>query len=70
MHKTVISALAFSFFAATAFAAAPAFEEVDANQDGAVSLEEAAAVGISKDMFAKLDADQNGVLSMDEYKAM
>jgi len=70
MYKTIVSALALSLFAATAFAAAPVFEEIDADKDGAVSLSEAAAAGIGTELFAQLDVDQNGALSTDEYKAL
>jgi hypothetical protein len=45
----------------------PPFEEVDANADGQISQEEAAAIeGLD---FATADTDQNGSLSMDEYNA-
>jgi len=45
----------------------PAFEEVDANSDGQISQEEAAAVeGLD---FAARDADQDGSLSREEYEA-
>jgi hypothetical protein len=51
-----------------AFAQAlPAFEEVDANSDGQISAEEAAAIeGFD---FAAADADQSGSLSREEYEA-
>jgi hypothetical protein len=45
----------------------PAFEEVDANGDGQISQQEAAAIeGLD---FATADADQDGALSMEEYNA-
>ncbi|HEX9877749.1 MAG TPA: hypothetical protein VGC50_13940 [Gammaproteobacteria bacterium] len=45
----------------------PAFEDVDANGDGAISAEEAAAVeGLD---FAAKDTDQSGSLSREEYEA-
>ena len=69
MYKTITLAMVLSFFAATAFANAPAFEAVDADKDGAVSIDEAAAAGVDAEHFAKLDADQNGALSMEEYTA-
>lgn len=54
-------------FAGMVFAAAPAFEEVDANADGQITEEEASAVeGLD---FATCDADQDGALSADEYMA-
>ena len=69
MYKTITLAMVFSFFAAIAFANAPAFEAVDTDKDGAVSIDEAAATGIDAEHFAKLDADQSGTLSMEEYTA-
>ena len=45
----------------------PAFEDVDANSDGQISREEAAAIeGLD---FAAADTNQDGALSMEEYKA-
>lgn len=45
----------------------PAFEDVDANGDGAISQEEASTVeGLD---FAAKDTDQNGSLSREEYEA-
>jgi hypothetical protein len=45
----------------------PAFEEVDANGDGQISQEEAAAIeGLD---LATADTDQDGALSMEEYNA-
>jgi len=45
----------------------PSFEEVDANSDGQISQEEAAAIeGLD---FVTADTDQNGTLSMEEYSA-
>lgn len=45
----------------------PAFEEVDANGDGQISQQEAAAIeGLD---FATADTDQDGSLSMEEYNA-
>lgn len=66
----VIPALLLSLIAVTAFAAAPAFDKIDVNKDGALSASEAAAAGISKKMFAGADLDHNQKLNMDEYKAL
>lgn len=45
----------------------PAFEEVDANADGQISQEEAAAIeGLD---MAAADTNQDGVLSRAEYEA-
>lgn len=54
-------------FAGMVFAAAPAFEEVDANADGWIDQEESAVVeGLD---FTTCDADQDGALSAEEYEA-
>ncbi|MGI9258453.1 MAG: hypothetical protein ACR2QQ_06445 [Gammaproteobacteria bacterium] len=46
----------------------PAFEEVDANADGLISLEEAAAIeGLD---FATADVNQDGSLDLEEYAAI
>lgn len=46
---------------------APAFSEVDANMDGKISQEEAAAVeGLD---FTKADTNQDGSLDQAEYQA-
>ena len=70
MYKTITLVMALSFFAATAYANAPAFAAVDADKDGAISAKEATAVGMDAETFAKLDVDQNGTLSMEEYAAL
>jgi len=62
----VLSALGFSA-AVMAQTTLPSFEEVDANSDGQISMEEAAAIeGLD---FATADADQDGALSQEEYAA-
>jgi len=62
----VLSALGFSA-AALAQASLPSFEEVDANADGQISMEEAAAIeGLE---FATADANQDGALDQEEYAA-
>ncbi len=66
----VIPALLLSLIAVTAFAAAPAFDKIDANKDGALSVKEAASAGISKKMFTNADLDHDQKLNMDEYKAL
>lgn len=66
MNKTIAFA-ALILAGNVAFAAAPAFEDVDTNGDGVLSQEEAAAVeGLD---FTAADTDQNGSLSKDEYEA-
>ncbi len=62
----VLSALGFSA-AALAQGALPAFEEVDVDADGQISMEEAAAIeGLD---FATADANQDGALDQEEYAA-
>ena len=47
----------------------PAFEEIDANADGQITQDEAAAHPAVMDKFTDLDANQDGALSQDEYAA-
>jgi Ca2+-binding EF-hand superfamily protein len=70
MYKSISLTFALSLFAVTAFAAAPAFEAVDIDQDSMISAEEAATAGITTELFVTLDVDQDGALSMEEYKAL
>lgn len=53
--------------AGVSLAAAPSFDEVDANKDGLLSKAEAAEVeGLD---FARADTNQDGMLSRAEYQA-
>ncbi len=70
MLKKVILTIMASLFAVSAFANAPAFGDLDADKDGALSQSEADIAGISKELFAKADADKNGSLSEDEYATL
>lgn len=45
------------------------FTELDANQDGSVSKDEAAVDPPLAQMFGTLDIDANGVLTAEEYAA-
>jgi hypothetical protein len=66
MNK-LITLTALGFSAAALAQGMPAFEEVDTNADGNISLEEAQAIeGLD---FATADANQDGVLSQEEYEA-
>ena len=47
----------------------PSFEELDANGDGAISKQEAAANAGLSQVFDQADANADGSLSADEYKA-
>ena len=67
MYNKLISGLFLTLFAVSAFAAAPAFEEVDADQDGAISGSEATAAGISVEAFVQADVDKDKQLRIDEF---
>jgi hypothetical protein len=54
-------------FAGAAFAAGPAFEQVDRDKDGKISKAEAAVVKTLD--FAKADVDKDGMLDRSEYEA-
>ncbi len=56
-----------SLFAASAFAAAPVFAELDTDKDGALSQAEAEVAGIGQELFTAADTDMNGILSEEEY---
>lgn len=65
MFKKILVALSFAALASTsAFAAT--FDEVDADQDGMVSAEEAQAAGID---MTTADANQDGSLDQGEFEA-
>ena len=68
MKRFLVIASALGFSAGLmAQGSLPAFEEVDANADGQISMEEAAAIeGLD---FATADANQDGALDQEEYAA-
>jgi hypothetical protein len=67
MSKKTLAALALITFSGAALAAAPAFTEVDTDQSGTISIEEATVVeGLD---FTKADANQDGALDEAEYGA-
>ncbi len=70
MLKKIIPTILVSLFAVSSFAAAPAFGNLDADQNGALSKGEAQAAGISKELFVKADVDKNGSLSQEEYATL
>ena len=53
MCKKVVFGCFLALIAVPAFAAAPAFEQIDSDKDGAISTSEALTVGISKELFTK-----------------
>jgi hypothetical protein len=67
MKRNMVTLLALGLFSVGAVAAAPAFEDLDANQDGVISADEATVVeGLD---IASADTDGDGVLSREEYAA-
>ncbi len=67
MTKISVMLVALGFSGAALAQGAPSFEEVDANQDGMISQEEASAVeGLD---FATADSNQDGQLDRSEYEA-
>jgi hypothetical protein len=68
MNTKLLKTLVIFGFASAALAQGmPAFEEVDANDDGQISQEEAAVIeGFD---FATADTNQDGSLSREEYEA-
>ena len=67
MSKKTLAALALITFSGAAMAAAPSFGDVDTDQNGSISAEEAMAVeGLD---FTKADANQDGALDEAEYGA-
>ena len=71
MKKTpFVIALGAMFFAGAAFAAED-FATADADNDGQVTVEEAAAAApeITEEKFKEADANSDGTLSAEEYAA-
>ena len=69
MTKQLLKLLVVAGFSSAALAQSlPPFEEVDANSDGLISQEEAAAIeGLD---IATADTNQDGALSMEEYNSV
>jgi hypothetical protein len=65
MLKVLLTVAVFALSSSLAWAVT--FDEVDANQDGIISSEEAAIVeGLD---FSAADADADGALSIEEYQS-
>ncbi len=65
MKSKLAIVFASALFSSAAFAAAPAFEEVDTDGNGTISAAEASLVeGLD---IASADANGDGVLSREEY---
>jgi Ca2+-binding EF-hand superfamily protein len=65
--KKLLTAATISIFATGVALAQVAFETVDADASGGVTLEEATAAGMAEDVFTAADADGNGELNADEF---
>lgn len=65
--KKFLTAAVVSVFATSAAFAQVAFETVDADASGGVTLEEAAAAGMAEDVFTAADADGSGDLNAEEF---
>ena len=46
-----------------------AFDDIDSDGNGSLSLEEAQAVGVTAEQFNQFDSDGNGEWSEEEYSA-
>lgn len=68
MSKRLMTTLAaLGLFSGVAFAAPPAFQDIDTNNDGVITLEEASKVeGLD---MASADTNGDGQLSQQEYEA-
>ena len=71
MKKLLLALSLVGFTTVSALAAGIPFDQVDANQDGGVTLEEANTAGLpwSQEQFSNVDTDQNGMLDVDEFAA-
>lgn len=70
MGKKIFSGLLLTFIAVPAFASIPEFTEIDADQDGSISIIEAEKAGISQQLFTLLDFDKDEKLTADEYNIL
>ncbi|MEM0898919.1 MAG: calmodulin [Pseudomonadota bacterium] len=67
MILTTFTAMLFTIGGALAQVA---FDSVDVDRDGFVSVEEAASIGISMEMHQTADADGDGLLSAEEFETI
>ncbi len=70
MYKILLAFLYLSLIAVPAFAGLVAFEEIDTDQNGAISGSEITAAGISVEAFIQADVNKDKQLSIDEYAAV
>ena len=71
MKRTLIPTMGFALFASAALAAAPTFQEADANADGWVTPDEFAAAmpEATESDFVAIDTNGDGAISEEEMTA-
>ena len=70
MGKQTALAAFLAVFAAASMAALPAFDEVDTNGDGKITMKEASTHEGLITTFDKADVDRDGLLSEAEYQKL
>ena len=70
MKQALALIAALVLFTAPVLAGGAKFSEVDANQDGAVSMEEAKAAGMTEEVIVAADANQDGQIDEAEFAAL
>jgi Ca2+-binding EF-hand superfamily protein len=70
MGKQSALAVILSVFAGASMAALPAFNDVDANGDGKITMNEASSIEGLMAAFDKADVDRDGLLSKAEYQKL
>ena len=70
MGKQSALAVLLSVFAGASMAALPAFNDVDANGDGKITMQEASSFEGLMTAFDKADEDRDGLLSEAEYQKL
>ena len=70
MGKQSALVVLLSVFAGASMAALPAFNDVDANGDGKITMKEASSIEGLMAAFDKADVDRDGLLSEAEYQKL
>jgi len=70
MGKQTALGIMLAVFAGASMAALPAFDEVDANGDGKITMKEASTHEGLMTTFDKADVDRDGLLSKAEYQQL
>lgn len=70
MGKQTALGIVLAVFAGASLAALPAFEEVDTNGDGKITMSEASTHEGLMASFDQADADRDGLLSKAEYEKL